>query len=331
MAKFYKLLASIASRKDITGNAKVLLSVIANRIGRNGDCWPGVRTLAKDTGLSVDTVISCVRKLEKARLLIVTSNGKGRSNFYSIPPEALEGVERSALEEPVQVLEGVERQKSSASARRTSTEALEGVERNRTRTNKEPVGGAAGVKPKNEPEFVGAIKPLGASVELAGALSHLQECFRAAKNINPKIQTLDLEAFRDKLFRGEGCGRDGLNFARSFTDGDFISAWKAYCEKKVTKPQYHWTSTWVWNARSRRVEGVSQEENKALRVEQAKEIENVKVKKLVQEQAKQTKIFDEREKLKKEWEKLPLTERQRRIIIHKYEIIAMIEWQKEQK
>ncbi len=85
---FYKIPQDLAARKDLTGNDKVLYAVIINRIGNNGKCWPGVRTLTKDCGLSIDTVGNSIHRLEAAGLLVVQRRGSGRVNYYQPPGES---------------------------------------------------------------------------------------------------------------------------------------------------------------------------------------------------------------------------------------------------
>ena len=81
---FYKLPCAIAGRRDLTAADKVVCAVLAYRIGNNGYCWPGIRTLAKDTGLNVSTIIVSVRRLEDKGLLLVQRRGSGRSNQYRL-------------------------------------------------------------------------------------------------------------------------------------------------------------------------------------------------------------------------------------------------------
>ena len=82
--KFYKLLADLAARKDLTSASKVLWAVLADRMGDNGYCWPGVRTLVEDTGLDVKTVLRATKELEDAGRLKVERRGSGRVNFYHL-------------------------------------------------------------------------------------------------------------------------------------------------------------------------------------------------------------------------------------------------------
>ena len=61
--KFYKLPVEIAARKDLPSGAKVIWAVLSDRIGNNDSCWPGVRTIAGDTGQDVSAVLRATKKL----------------------------------------------------------------------------------------------------------------------------------------------------------------------------------------------------------------------------------------------------------------------------
>ena len=91
--RFYKLPADLAARSDLPGNAKVLLAVIADKIGGNAAAWPGARKLARAAGVSVEAVIQNVVKLEAAGLLAVERRDNGRSNRYTLPDTQPNGAE----------------------------------------------------------------------------------------------------------------------------------------------------------------------------------------------------------------------------------------------
>ena len=82
--KFYKLLSDIASRRDLPAGAKIILAVIADRIGKNDSCWPGSRTLANDTGLSRLTVLEGIKKLETKGIIQVERQPNGKVNHYRL-------------------------------------------------------------------------------------------------------------------------------------------------------------------------------------------------------------------------------------------------------
>jgi len=82
--KFYKLPVEIAARNDLTPGSKLVWAVLANRIGENGFCWPGVRLLADDTGLTVNGILKCLRSLERKHLLRIERQGSGKVNHYRL-------------------------------------------------------------------------------------------------------------------------------------------------------------------------------------------------------------------------------------------------------
>ena len=86
---FYKLFKIIAKRKDLTYADKVVFSIIAGRIGKNGHCWAGIRKLTTDAGGDKSTVKRSIDRLEKIGLLQVERRGIGKANHYRLPGESL--------------------------------------------------------------------------------------------------------------------------------------------------------------------------------------------------------------------------------------------------
>ena len=80
--KFYKLPMELVSRADLQASDKLVYAVLESRIGSNGKCWPGLGTLAKDTGLGRRTVLRAIQRMEKFKLISVDRQGRGRVNFY---------------------------------------------------------------------------------------------------------------------------------------------------------------------------------------------------------------------------------------------------------
>jgi biotin operon repressor len=74
--------AEIACWRDLPASAKMILGVIAGRIGNNDTCWPSIRRLAADTGLTKQTVLASVSRLKAKGLLEFESRGQGRANHY---------------------------------------------------------------------------------------------------------------------------------------------------------------------------------------------------------------------------------------------------------
>ena len=82
--KFYKLPVDIAARRDLLPSDKLVAAVIFDRIGNNDCCWPGVRTLSQDTGLSRPTIIDSLNRLGKKGIIQISRQGKGKVNHYSL-------------------------------------------------------------------------------------------------------------------------------------------------------------------------------------------------------------------------------------------------------
>lgn len=120
---FYKLPKGLAAvpQRQLPATAKIVLAVIMDRIGQNAECWPGIRTLANDAGVSTETVLDAISRLKAAGLLLVDRRGIGRANHYSTPESvqdfrALKKPERSG--------------KPNSGAQETSTEAPKNLEPN---------------------------------------------------------------------------------------------------------------------------------------------------------------------------------------------------------
>ena len=88
--KFCQVNGDIASRKDLTGNDKVILGIIIYRIQMGGKdiCWPGKRSLAKDAGVSADTAMECIKRLETKGLILVDRGRNGQRQYYSLTEES---------------------------------------------------------------------------------------------------------------------------------------------------------------------------------------------------------------------------------------------------
>jgi len=82
--KFCKIALVVAARTDLTGNDKVILGMIRDHLGENGDCWPGVATLAKECGVDKTTALAGIRRLEAAGDIVVKRGQLGQGNHYSL-------------------------------------------------------------------------------------------------------------------------------------------------------------------------------------------------------------------------------------------------------
>lgn len=85
--KFYKLPQELTARKDLKPSDKIVYAVIADHLGENPHCWPGKLTIMKKTGLSSQTVLDAICRLEKLGYLAVDRRGNGKSNHYKTSPE----------------------------------------------------------------------------------------------------------------------------------------------------------------------------------------------------------------------------------------------------
>ncbi|MFC1635164.1 helix-turn-helix domain-containing protein [Planctomycetota bacterium] len=122
---FYKLPARVAERRDLKPSDKVVFAVVIDRIGDNSSCWPGVRTIAQDSGLTTTTVTKSVRRLEAAELLLPDRRGPGKSTHYRVVESALE---TNTVEKRKRV------RNYDSSVLESSTEAREKVTQNQTDT-----------------------------------------------------------------------------------------------------------------------------------------------------------------------------------------------------
>lgn len=84
---FAKIPHEILRRADLSASAKIVFAAIADRVGQNVDCWPGVTQIAADCGLDRTTVMLAVARLESIGALIVErppGNPSQRPNRYRI-------------------------------------------------------------------------------------------------------------------------------------------------------------------------------------------------------------------------------------------------------
>lgn len=82
MRPFCQIPNRIAERKDLTATAKLAYAVMADRVGDNGFCWPGMRKLAEDIGVTAPTIVPAIRRLEQAGFIRVERRGRGKVNHY---------------------------------------------------------------------------------------------------------------------------------------------------------------------------------------------------------------------------------------------------------
>ncbi len=75
-------------RSDLPSRAIVVYMYLADRAGQKGFCYPGIPRIARDTGLSVNTVRRAIQDLKRTGFVLVDersrSNGADSSNLYTL-------------------------------------------------------------------------------------------------------------------------------------------------------------------------------------------------------------------------------------------------------
>ena len=73
---------------ELPHRAVTVYMYLKNRSNANGDCWPAVKTIARDLHLSRATVPRAIRDLERSGWLVKEhrwrENGSSSSNLYKI-------------------------------------------------------------------------------------------------------------------------------------------------------------------------------------------------------------------------------------------------------
>ena len=73
---------------ELPHRAVTVYMYLKNRSNTNGDCWPAVKTIARDLHLSRATVQRAIRDLERSGWLVKEprwrENGSSSSNLYKI-------------------------------------------------------------------------------------------------------------------------------------------------------------------------------------------------------------------------------------------------------
>jgi len=75
-------------REEIPSRAKAVYMYLKDRSNTEGECWPAIKTIARDTSMSVSTVKRALNDLLKCGLLRkeyrYRENGSNSSNRYFI-------------------------------------------------------------------------------------------------------------------------------------------------------------------------------------------------------------------------------------------------------
>lgn len=75
-------------QEDLSARAKLVYMYLKDRANKEGQCWPAIRTIGKDIGLSRSTVKRALKELEQGSFLVKQSrkreNDGDTSNLYLI-------------------------------------------------------------------------------------------------------------------------------------------------------------------------------------------------------------------------------------------------------
>ncbi len=73
-------------REDVSSRAKTVYMYLKDRSNADGECWPAIKTIARDTSMSVSTVKRALADLIRCGLLYkefrYRQNGSKSSNRY---------------------------------------------------------------------------------------------------------------------------------------------------------------------------------------------------------------------------------------------------------
>ncbi len=75
-------------REEVSSRAKTVYMYLKDRSNAEGECWPAIKTIARDTSMSVSTVKRALNDLLKSELLRkeyrYRENGSNSSNRYYV-------------------------------------------------------------------------------------------------------------------------------------------------------------------------------------------------------------------------------------------------------
>lgn len=82
--KFWPTPVEVAARKDLSGDAKLVLAILVARANGKGFAWPSQQNIADAAGCDIRTVRRHLEKLESVGLLAKNQRGLRKSNMYEI-------------------------------------------------------------------------------------------------------------------------------------------------------------------------------------------------------------------------------------------------------
>lgn len=87
---FLMIPKEIFARKDITSGAKIAYAILLDRAGEKGICWPGMRRLSYDCGMSYNAIKRAILSLQAAGVISTKKREPGQSNIYRLIKSASE-------------------------------------------------------------------------------------------------------------------------------------------------------------------------------------------------------------------------------------------------
>ncbi len=82
---FTQIPNAILRRPDLSTGAKLTYMVLLSYAWQKDSCFPGQDTLAQDMGVSNRSIITYLKQLEEAGLLMIKRRGLGKTNLYFLP------------------------------------------------------------------------------------------------------------------------------------------------------------------------------------------------------------------------------------------------------
>lgn len=111
---FVQLPRAVLLNKEISHGAKLLWAVLAGFAWQDECCYPGQQRIADDLGVSIRTMRTWLRELEKAELVTVIRRGLKKTNLYLLRKVADPDRKQAADQERQQVADKVEAEEVEA-------------------------------------------------------------------------------------------------------------------------------------------------------------------------------------------------------------------------
>ena len=89
----WQFIKAVADNSKTTGSARLILFALADKANNKGNCWPGIKSIAKIANVSERTVKDYLKVFTKIGLILIeprhTANGRQTSNNYHIVIEKI--------------------------------------------------------------------------------------------------------------------------------------------------------------------------------------------------------------------------------------------------